>query len=130
MTDPIADLLTRMRNAISVEKPTVSVPFSNMKKNILQVLKENGYVADFMSEMQDNRAVLRVDLKYGSDGEKVISHIQRVSKPGRRVYRGVKELREPLNGLGVAVVSTPRGVLSHADAKKNNVGGEILLEVW
>ena len=130
MTDPIADLLTRMRNAISVEKPTVSVPYSNMKKNILQVLKENGYVADFMSEMQDNRAVLRVDLKYGSDGEKVISHIQRVSKPGRRVYRGVKELREPLNGLGVAVVSTPRGVLSHADAKKNNVGGEILLEVW
>lgn len=130
MTDPIADLLTRMRNAISVEKATVSVPFSNMKKNILQVLKENGYVADFMSEMQDNRAVLRVDLKYGSDGEKVISHIQRVSKPGRRVYRGVKELREPLNGLGVAVVSTPRGVLSHADAKKNNVGGEILLEVW
>ena len=102
MTDPIADLLTRMRNAISVEKATVSVPFSNMKKNILQVLKENGYVADFMSEMQDNRAVLRVDLKYGSDGEKVISHIQRVSKPGRRVYRGVKELREPLNGLGVA----------------------------
>ena len=130
MTDPIADLLTRMRNAISVEKATAVVPFSNLKKNILEVLKQNGYIADFMSEMQNNHAVLRVDLKYGPDGEKVISHIQRVSKPGRRIYRGVKELRDPLNGLGVAILSTPSGVLSHSDAKKSNVGGEILLEVW
>jgi small subunit ribosomal protein S8 len=130
MTDPIADLLTRVRNAVSVDKPTAVVPFSTLKKNVLQVLKENGFIADFVSEMQNDRAVLRVDLKYGPDGEKVISHIQRVSKPGRRVYRGVKELSEPLNGLGVAILSTPRGVLSIADAKKSNVGGEVLLEVW
>ena len=130
MTDPIADLLTRVRNAIGAEKVTAVVPFSNLKKNILQVLKDNGYIADFVSEMQDGHAVIRVDLKYGPDGERVISHIQRVSKPGRRVYRGVCDVREPLNGLGVAVVSTPRGVLSHSDAKKNKVGGEVLLEVW
>jgi len=130
MTDPIADLLTRIRNALRIEKPAVTVPFSNMKKNILQVLKNAGYIADFNSEMQEKRAVLRVDLKYGPDGEQVITSLKRISKPGRRVYSRCGDLKEPLHGLGVAVVSTPRGVLPHTEAKKQKVGGEILFEVY
>jgi len=130
MTDPIADLLTRIRNAVSINNTSVKIPHSTEKKAILEVLKANGYILDWKSVMDGDKAVLVVDLKYGPDGEKVIQHVQRVSKPGRRVYRKVKEIVDPLNGLGIAIVSTSKGVMSHFDAKKGNVGGEILCEVW
>ncbi len=130
MTDPIADLLTRMRNALRIEAKTVVAPYSKLKNNILTVLKDSGYINDFTSEMQDGHAVLKIDLKYGPDDEFVIQHIQRVSKPGCRVYRGVNDLPTPLNGLGIAVVSTPKGVMTHAEAKAQKVGGEIICEVW
>lgn len=130
MTDPIADLLTRIRNGMRIEARSVQAPYSKVKKNILQVLKDSGYIQDFSSEMDDGHAVLKVDLKYGPDGEHVIQHIQRVSKPGRRVYRGVEDLPMPLNGLGIAVVSSPRGVITSTEAQAQNVGGEILCEVW
>ncbi len=130
MTDPIADLLTRIRNGVRIKARKVEVPHSRLKKAVLEVLKAQGYIRDVHSAMEGGRAVIQIDLKYGPDGEDVIQHLQRVSRPGRRVYRKVEELEEPLNGLGVAIVSTSRGVVSHFEAKKMNVGGEVLCEVW
>ena len=136
MTDPVADLLTRIRNANVNGYREVKLPYSTLKKGILRVLKEQGFIADYRSEMlavkrqKRPRATLCVDLKYGPDGEKVITHIQRVSKPGRRLYSSARELPNVLDGLGVAVVSTSRGVLSNIEARKLGVGGEILCEVW
>lgn len=130
MTDPVADLLTRIRNALRIERDRVYVPHSKLKLGILEVLKTSGYIRDFEPEMQGKRAMIRVDLKYGPDGEQVIQHLQRVSRPGRRVYRKVSDLPDPLNGLGVAVISTPRGVVSQSQAKEFKVGGEVLCEVW
>ncbi len=130
MTDPIADLLTRIRNGLRIESRSITVPHSKIKKAIAEVLKTEGYIRDWNSELVEGRGQIRIDLKYGPDGEQVIRHIQRVSKPGRRVYRGVEDLPEPLNGLGIAILSTSRGVMTSASAKKENVGGEVLCEVW
>ncbi len=130
MTDPIADLLTRIRNGLRIESESVTAPFSKLKKTILEVLKKSGFLRDFEVIMKDGRATLRIHLKYGPDGERVITHIQRVSKPGRRVYRGASDLPNPLNGLGIAVVSTSRGVVSHQEARSMKIGGEVLCEVW
>src|SRR5436190_4956328 len=106
MTDPIADLLTRIRNANAIGSKSTIVPYSAVKKEVLRVLKEQGFILDYLPEMQGPRGVLRVQLKYGPDGEKVIRHLQRVSKPGRRVYRRVDALPEVLAGMGTAIVST------------------------
>lgn len=130
MTDPIADLLTRIRNASANGSKAVTMPYSALKKNVLRVLKEQGYILDYAPEMAGSRGVLRVDMKYGSDGEKVIRKLRRVSTPGRRIYRPCAQLPKVLNGLGVAVVSTSRGVMSDLEARKLGVGGEILCEVW
>ena len=130
MTDPIADLLTRIRNANLNSYPVVKLPYSTVKKNVLRVLKEQGYITDFATEMHGDKAGLRIDLKYGPDGEKVIQHIQRVSKPGRRLYCRATDLPNVLDGLGIAVVSTSKGVMSNLEAKKRGVGGEVLCEVW
>ncbi len=136
MTDPVADLLTRIRNANLNGYRKLTLPHSNLKKNVLRVLKDQGYIVDYRSEMMDVRgqknqkATLCVELKYGPDGEKVITHIQRVSKPGRRWYSGADELPNVLDGLGIAVVSTSKGVLSNIEARKLGVGGEVLCEVW
>lgn len=130
MTDPVADLLTRIRNAASGNKKNVKVPYSGLKKNICRVLKEQGYITDYFPEMEGKRSVLRVELKYGPDGEQVFQSIRRVSKPGRRVYVGSSEVPNVLNGLGIAVISSSRGVISSVEAKKLKVGGEVLCEVW
>jgi small subunit ribosomal protein S8 len=130
MTDPIADLLTRIRNANAIGAKSTVVPFSKLKKEVLRVLKEQGFILDYFPEMKAGRGVLRIELKYGPDGERVIRHLQRVSRPGRRVYRAVDKIPEVLNGMGVAVVSTPKGVLSSFEARKLSVGGEVLCEVW
>ena len=130
MTDPVADLLTRVRNATRNGHANVKIPYSHLKKDILKVLKEQGYVLDYQAGMDGSRAVLRVDLKYGADGEQVIRSIERISKPGRRIYRRAVDLPDVLNGLGIAVVSTSRGVMSNREARKLGIGGEVLCEVW
>ena len=130
MTDPIADMLTRIRNAVRIERPNVNMSSSKVKRGVAEVLKREGYIWDF--EVQDQQPVneLRLELKYGPNGERVIRHIKRVSKPGRRVYSKAKDLRPILNGLGISVISTSRGVISDREARQRNVGGEVLCEVW
>ena len=130
MTDPIADLLTRIRNANSIGSRKVKAPYSALKKSILKILKEQGYIVDYDPQMDGSRGILNIQLKFGPDGEKVIQHIQRVSSPGRRVFMSSQDIPDVLNGLGIAVVSTSRGVMSGQEAKKLGIGGEVLCEVW
>ena len=128
MTDPIADLLTRIRNAQSSGKPTVGMAASKLKLAILSVLKNEGYIGDFTTSSEGGKASVSVDLKY-HDGRPVIDRIQRVSRPGLRIYRGKDELPKVLGGLGVAVVSTPKGVMTDKQARAAGTGGEVLFVV-
>lgn len=130
MTDPIADMLTRIRNAVRVERPHVDIPASKVKRGVAEVLKREGYIWDWEEVESPPASALRVHLKYGPNGERLIQHIKRVSKPGCRVYRAVGELRPVLNGLGITVVSTSRGVLSDREARTQNIGGEVICEIW
>ena len=132
MTDPIADMLTRIRNAVSVERPIVHMPVSKVKRGVAEVLKREGYIWDWHEEENDDQPVkqLCIDLKYGPNGERVIQHIKRVSSPGQRVYSQAKSLRPVLNGLGISIISTSRGVLSDREARQKNLGGEVLCELW
>jgi small subunit ribosomal protein S8 len=129
MTDPIADLLNRIRNALVIEAPSVDVPYSKLKHQICKVLVEEGFLVQFQVLEQKPANVLRIQLKYGPDGEQVIQEIRRISKPGRRVYRGSKELRPVLGGLGIAVVSTSQGILSDRQARVRKLGGEVICEI-
>ena len=128
--DPIADMLTRIRNANRVGRRMVMIPRSKICTGIAQVLKEEGYIDDFDVIEDQRQGQIRVKLKYSMKGEKVIHMLERASKPGRRIYRGVKELPKVLNGLGIAVVSTSKGVMSDRRARKEGVGGEVLCTVW
>ena len=143
MTDPIADMLTRIRNASAVERPAVDMPATKLKTAIAKVLVEEGFVSGYRvgfkadggefeesSDFARPHLQLQVFLKYGPDGERVIRHIARYSKPGRRVYQGYREIRRVLDGLGIAVLSTSRGVMSDRQAKQNKLGGEVLCTVW
>lgn len=130
MTDPIADMLTRIRNAVSVERPSVDMPISNLKKGVAEVLKREGFIWDWKEESTQPVGQLHIDLKYGPTGEKVIRHIKRISKPGCRIYSSSRELRPVLNGLGISVLSTSRGFLSDREARQQKVGGEVICEVW
>jgi small subunit ribosomal protein S8 len=132
MTDPVADMLTRIRNAVAAGKQTVNVPYSNLKRDVAKVMRREGYIENFKEAGEPPHKMLRVYLRYGPDGEKVINSIQRVSKPGRRVYRRAGDLdkQRVLGGLGVAILSTPKGVLSDRECKKENVGGEVLCAIW
>lgn len=132
MTDPIADLLTRIRNAVHVERPFVDMPSSRMKIRVVEALAREGFVWDHevLESEDDPGTVLRVNLKYGPNGEKVIQKIDRISKPGRRIYVGVGDMKEVRQGLGISVLSTSKGVLSNREARKEGVGGEILCQVW
>lgn len=147
MTDPLADMLTRIRNASSIERPIVDLPASRIKIGVAEVLKSEGYVYDYQVGVEGKdehgmptfepatgtgrgKATLRIFLKYGPQGERVIQHLERVSKPGCRVYRGYKELRPVLDGLGIAIVSTSQGVLSDRQARSKKLGGELLCTVW
>lgn len=130
MTDPIADMLTRIRNAVRVERPFVDMPLSKVKRGLAEVLKREGYIWDWEQIDQEPAPVLRVHLKYGPNGEQVIRHLRRISKPGRRVYSRATHLKPVLNGLGICILSTSRGVLSDREARQRNIGGEILCEVW
>lgn len=129
MTDPIADMLTRIRNAVRVERPIVEVPLSRVRLGVAEVLKREGYIWDVTVIEGQPSNHLRLELKYGPNGEHVIQEIKRVSKPGRRVYAKSKELRPILNGLGISILSTSQGVVSDREARQKNLGGEVLCEV-
>ena len=130
VTDPIADLLTRIRNALTAKHETVTVPASKMKKSIVDILVEEGFVqgAEVVETEKGNDIV--ITLKYGKKGEKVISNLKRISKPGLRVYCGAEQLPRVLGGLGIAIISTAKGVMTDKAARAQNIGGEVLAYVW
>jgi len=150
MTDPIADMLTRIRNANAIERPAVEMPATKLKVAIARVLLEEGFILGYrtgkyaetateggkskefqeVQSLGEPHTILQIFLKYGPEGERVIRHIERYSKPGRRVYQSYKEVRRVLDGLGIAIISTSRGVMSDRQARHNKVGGEILCTVW
>ena len=130
MTDPIADLLTRIRNGFMAEKRWVDIPSSGMKKRITYVLKEEHYITDFIFVTSENKEFIRIFLKYDLHGKPVISGIKRESKPGCRVYVNVNDIPRVLDGLGIAILSTSKGVISDKIARKLNIGGEYLCSVW
>lgn len=130
MTDPIADMLTRIRNANSVYHEKVEIPASNIKKAVTQILKDEGFIKDFELLEDGKQGILRVSLKYGPDREKVITGIKRISKPGLRVYAKKDQLPRVLGGLGIAVISTSQGIMTDKQARKQGLGGEVLAYVW
>ena len=130
ITDPIADMLTRIRNANNAKHDTVDVPASNMKKAIAQILLEEGYIKNFQLIDDGTQGVIRITLKYNAGKEKVLSGLRRVSKPGLRVYAGADELPRVLRGLGTAIVSTSEGVMTDKKAREAHVGGEVLAFIW
>ena len=130
ITDPIADMLTRIRNANSAKHETVDVPVSNMKKAIAEILLEEGYIKSYEIVDDGKQGMIHITLKYGANKEKVISGLQRVSKPGLRVYSGSAELPKVLKGLGIAIVSTSKGIMTDKKARAEKVGGEVLAFVW
>ena len=129
MTDPIADMLTRIRNALVVKHEEVEIPTSNMKKEIARILLSEGYIKGY-EIVGEKGETIKVALKYGPKGERVISGLKRMSKPGLRVYAGSDELPKVLGGLGIAIISTSKGVMTDKKARQNNVGGEVLAFVW
>ena len=129
MTDPLGDMLTRIRNGQQARKDSILTPASKLRANVLDVLQREGYIRGYSEEELAGQKGLRIELKY-FEGQPAIQHLVRVSKPGRRVYSGARELPRIRNGLGITIVSTPRGVLSDAEARDQNVGGEVLAEVF
>ena len=131
MSDPLADMLPRIRNAVMVKFDTVEMPSSTVKVDVAKVLKEEGYIKDFQETAGENdRKVLKIELKYGPNKESVITGLKRISKPGLRRYAKVTEIPKVLNGLGIAIVSTSKGVVTDAKARALNSGGEVICEVW
>ena len=130
MTDPIADMLTRIRNANTARHDVANVPASRLKEEIARILQEEGYIKNYRYQEDRKQGILRINLKYATDRERVISGIKRISKPGRRVYINKTELPRVLNGLGIAIVSTSRGVLTASQCKREGVGGELICYVW
>ena len=129
MTDPLGDMLTRIRNGQQARKDSILTPASKLRAHVLDVLQREGYIRGYNEEELAGQRGLRIELKY-FEGQPAIRHVARVSKPGRRVYSGAKELPRVRNGLGITIVSTPKGVLSDAEARDQNVGGEVLAEVF
>ncbi len=130
ITDPIADMLTRIRNASSAKHETVDVPASNMKKEIAEILLNEGYIKNYQVIDDNTQGVIRITLKYGANKTKVISGIKRVSKPGLRIYASKEELPKVLRGMGIAIISTSKGIMTDKEARRQNVGGEVLAFVW
>jgi small subunit ribosomal protein S8 len=130
MTDPIADMLTRVRNASSAMHDEVFIPSSKIKENIARILVDEGYVDSYEVSSDNGHAVIKIRLRYSDERERVISGIRRISKPGRRVYRGAQELPRVLGGLGVAIISTSQGLMTDRQARQAKVGGEVLAYVW
>ena len=129
-TDPIADMLTRIRNANSAKFKTVDIPASKMKKAIAEILFNEGYIKEYEEIKNDNQGIIRVSLKYTDKGKKVISGLRRISKPGLRIYASQDELPKVLNGLGIALISTSKGIMTDKKARELGVGGEVLAYIW
>jgi len=129
LQDPIADMLTRIRNSLRARQEVLTVPASGVCEGILRVLKEEGYIQDYKRMEDDKQGLLRVYLKYGPLGEDVVTEIRRVSTPGKRVYKGAKDLPRPMNGMGISIVSTSQGVLSDRQCRQQKIGGEVLAVV-
>ena len=130
LTDPIGDMFSRIRNAQMRSLNSINIPSSNFRRNILKILKNEGYIKDFYIEKsEDNKILLKINLKY-YEGDPVIKEIKRISKPGRRVYSRANSIPRVMNGLGLAILSTPKGVMSDTEARKNNLGGEIICRVF
>ena len=130
ITDPIADMLTRIRNASQANFKTVDIPASNMKRDIAEILFNEGYIKAYEEIKNDNQGIIRVSLKYTEKGKKVISGLKRISKPGLRIYASKEELPKVLNGLGIALISTSKGVMTDKKARELGVGGEVLAYIW
>ncbi len=130
MTDPIADMLTRIRNAVRARHPRVDVPASRIKVEIARILKEEGYISNYKVMGEGVKKTLRLYLKYGPEGETPIQNLERISKPGRRIYVGVREIPRVLGGLGIAILSTPQGIMTGREARRRRVGGEVLCYVY
>ena len=129
-TDPIADMLTRIRNASAAKHKTVDIPASKMKKSIADILYNEGYIKSVEEIANENQGILRIALKYDENGAKVIAGIKRISKPGLRVYASAEKLPKVLNGLGIALISTSKGIKTDKEARKENLGGEVLAYIW
>lgn len=130
MTDPIADMLTRIRNAVRVERPFVEMPLSKVKRGVAETLKREGFIWEWKEVDSQPCKELRLELKYGPNGEQLIRHIRRLSKPGRRLYSRAKDLKPVLNGMGITIISTSQGVMSDREARQKKLGGELICEVW
>src|ERR1044072_4387227 len=130
LTPRIADMLTRIRNAIVVKRPHVDIPSSKLKRGLAEVLKREGYIWDWQEVEAEPAKQLRLELKYGATGEVVIQHISRVSTPGRRVYRKAKEMKPVLGGMGITIISTSSGIVSDREARQKNIGGEVMCEIY
>ncbi len=130
ISDPIADLLTRIRNANMAKQPTVNVPASNVKKKIVEILQEEGYIGSYEIEEDGKQGIIKIELKYSNDKERVITGLKRISKPGLRVYAQKADIPKVLGGLGMAIISTSNGILTDKQARKLGVGGEVICYVW
>ena len=130
VTDAIADMLTRIRNANAAKHDSVKIPASNMKKAIAQILVDEGYIKSFTVEEDGKQGIMDVQLKYGPNKSSVITGLRRVSKPGLRIYTNVEDMPKVMKGLGIAILSTPKGIMTDKDARKANVGGEVLAFIW
>jgi small subunit ribosomal protein S8 len=130
MSDPLADLLTRIRNALHAGYPSVEAPASRLKADVCAVLKKEGYINDYVQEEDGKQGILRISLKYTAERKPVIQGIKRVSKPSLRIYKGSQDIPQVRSGLGIAVVTTSKGVMTSKSARNENVGGEVLCEVW
>lgn len=130
MTDPIADMITRIRNANMIKAEKVDIPASKMKIEMTKILKENGFVKGYKVLKDKKQGILRVSLKYASDGERIISGLKRISKPGRRVYVDKEKIPQVIGGYGIAILSTSKGVISDSSCRRDGIGGEVLCHVW
>ncbi len=130
MSDPLADMLTRIRNGVSARFDSVEIPLSKLKVGVAKVLKEEGYIRDYQILDQGVQGTLKVDLKYGPNNELVITGIRRVSKPGLRQYRKSGDIPKVMSGLGIAILTTSQGIITDREARRRNIGGEVLCEVW
>ena len=130
MTDPIADMLSRIRNANNARHKSVDIPCSNIKKEIAKILLDEGYIKGYDVVEDDKQGIIKIDLKYSGDGEKVISGLKRISKPGLRVYVKCDDVPKVLGGLGIAIISTSKGIITDKMARQNKVGGEVICYVW
>lgn len=130
VTDPIADMLTRIRNALSSKKETVDIPASNMKKSIAEILKKESFIENYEIIEDGPQGIIRITLKYGSKNEAVLAGLKRISKPGLRVYANFNEMPKVLNGMGIAIISTSKGIMTDKQARQNHIGGEVLAYIW